>query len=152
MDLRKLKTLIELFENSDINELEITEGEDKVRLCRGRSSSPIVKKGDAPPQQAADDEAAEEGGDKKSEVAQRAAKEGKIVHAPMVGTFYRSPSPDKPPFVKAGQRVEAGQTLCIIEAMKLMNQIEAPAAGVISEILAENGEPVGYNDPLFVIS
>lgn len=142
MDLRKLKTLIELFENSDINELEITEGEDKVRLSRAQA--PTQKNPPSPP--SAEPSAVVESG-----AALAEQSEGTVVHAPMVGTFYRSPSPDKPPFIKAGQRVEAGQTLCIIEAMKLMNQIEAPRAGVVARILVENGEPVGYHDPLFVL-
>ena len=139
MDLRKLKALIELVQSSGISELEITEGEERVRISR--TGVPF-----AAPQQmmlavpmaavAAPVEAVEE---------------GHIVKSPMVGTFYRSPSPGSPSFVEVGQTVSEGQTLCIIEAMKLLNEIESDAAGVVKKILVESGQPVEYGQPLFVI-
>lgn len=151
MDLRKLKKLIDLVQESGISELEVTEGEEKVR---------IVKHGAAPLQQAyylpgnqmpqgapiapssvnLDDEDDED-----------ALPEGHVVKSPMVGTFYRSPSPGADPFIEIGQSVKSGDTLCIIEAMKLLNEIESDATGVVKAILVENGQPVEFGEPLFII-
>lgn len=148
MDLRKLKTLIDLVAESGIAELEITEGEDKVRIVKfsqpaSAVSAPVAvtmpTMGQAQP-------AAQE-----PAVAQPMHQEVDLVKAPMVGTFYRAPSPGAKPFVEVGQTVKEGQPLCIIEAMKLLNEIEADKSGVIKEILIENGEPVEYGQPLFVI-
>ena len=154
MDLRKLKTLIDLVAESDIAELEVTEGESKVR---------IVKSGTAPqnqmvmmqpqgmpqyaPQYAAAPAAAA------AAVSEAPAEiQGHIVKSPMVGTFYRSSSPGSPPFVEIGSSVKEGDTLCIIEAMKLLNEIDADSVGVIKQILVENGQPVEFGQPLFVIA
>lgn len=146
MDLRKLKKLIDLVEESGIAELEITEGEEKVRITRcapAPASAPQVT-ATAP----ASSPAAPSAPPPEKEGA---APEGHVVKSPMVGTFYRSPSPGAKPFVEVGQTVNVGDTLCIIEAMKLMNEIEADQAGVIKAILAENGQPVEYGEPLFII-
>lgn len=144
MDLRKLKALIDLVEKSGIAELEITEGEEKVRIAKqGGTAAPPAYAHPAPPAAAAAPATAE--------AAAPAEPEGHAVKAPMVGTFYRSSAPGAQAFVEVGQSVKAGDTLCIIEAMKLMNEIEADASGVIKAILVENGEPVEYGQPLFVI-
>src|SRR5690606_916590 len=143
MDLRKLKTLIDLVADSGIAELEITEGEGKVRIVKfSQTAQPVapepVAAVVAAPAPAAPAPAP-------------AAPAGHVVKAPMVGTFYRAPNPGAAPFVEVGQSVKEGDALCIIEAMKLLNEIEADKAGVIKEILVENGEPVEYGQPLFVI-
>lgn len=152
MDLRKLKTLLELFENSGLTEMEFSEGEERVRLSKAAGVAPPAAAPSVAPAVAAASAAetpaaaaAENGAEEK------AAGDGTPVTSPMVGTFYRSASPEKPPFVRIGQRVAAGDTLCIIEAMKLMNEIPAPKDGVVREILAENGAPVSYGEALFVI-
>lgn len=153
MDLRKLKTILELFEESGVAEMELTEGEDRVRLCK-HIAPPAPQPVAAPPPSVAAAPAAAVA-DSSAAAATTPAEsppDGKQVVAPMVGTFYRASSPEIPPFVRVGQTVEAGQTLCIIEAMKLMNEIPSPTAGKITHILAENGAPVGYGEPLFVIS
>lgn len=149
MDLRKLKTLIDLVAESGIAELEITEGEGKVRIVKfSQTLQPVAfhqaDAGHAPAQAAAP--AAAPAAEPVAPVAQ-----GHAVKAPMVGTFYRSPNPGSAPFVEVGQSVKEGEPLCIIEAMKLLNEIEADKSGVIKEILVENGEPVEYGQPLFVI-
>ena len=151
MDLRKLKTILELFENSRVSELEISEGEDRVRLSRGvaeTSSGPSSSSRPAAALAAASAEAAG-GAAAGGEAAE--AEQGTVVKSPMVGTFYRAASPDRPPFVSEGKRVEKGETLCIIEAMKLMNELPSPASGVVRRVIAGNGEPVGFGDSLFVI-
>ncbi len=150
MDLRKLKKLIDLVEESGIAELEITEGEEKVRITRHAAGSQMVF---ASPQQMhmmggmapAPAVAAA------AVVTAPAEPEGHAVKSPMVGTFYRSASPGAKVFVEVGQSVNAGDTLCIIEAMKLLNEIEADQGGVIKAILVENGQPVEYGEPLFII-
>jgi acetyl-CoA carboxylase biotin carboxyl carrier protein len=149
MDLRKLKKLIDLVQESGIAELEITEGEEKVKIVKGGGVSltavPIAapRTTEAAPAPPATAPAA---------VAEAAAgQEGHVVKAPMVGTFYRSPSPDAKAFVEVGQAIKEGETICIIEAMKLMNEIEADAAGVVKAILVENGQPVEYGQPLFIL-
>ncbi len=151
MDLRKLKKLIDLVEASGIAEIEITEGEEKVRISRTGSAGALVSATVTPalatpvaiaaapaPASAADGEPA-------------AQSEGHVLKSPMVGTFYRAPSPGAKAFVEVGQSVNEGDTVCIIEAMKLLNEIEADRAGVIKAILAENGQPVEYGHALMVI-
>lgn len=151
MDLRKLKKLIDLVQESGIAELEITEGEERVRIAKSMAGAPMMM-AHAPalmqvpapaPLTAAPAAAAAE--------AVPPEPEGHVVRSPMVGTFYRSPSPGAKSFVEVGQTVSAGDTLCIIEAMKLLNEIEADQGGVIKAILIENGQPVEYGEPLFVI-
>lgn len=149
MDLRKLKTLIDLVGESDIAELEITEGDDKVRIVKA-SHAPSMG---APVTYAAAPAALAPAPVTAEPVAPvaPAAPQGEVVKAPMVGTFYRAPSPGASPFVEVGQTVKEGQPLCIIEAMKLLNEIEADKSGVIKEILVDNGEPVEFGQPLFLI-
>ena len=150
MDLRKLKALIDLVEKSGIAELEITEGEEKVRIAKqgGSAPAPSFHMHHASPALAAAPAAPVAA---PAEPAAAAEPEGHPVKAPMVGTFYRSGSPGSQPYVEVGQAVKAGDTLCIIEAMKLMNEIEADASGVIKAILVENGQPVEYGQPLVII-
>jgi len=147
MDLRKLKTLIELVEGSGIAELEISEGEERVRITRTVAAAQQIYA--AAPQPAAP--AAPQPAAVAAEPAKPAAPEGHVVKSPMVGTFYRSASPGSKPFVDVGQNVNSGDTLCIIEAMKLLNEIDADQTGVIKAILVENGQPVEFGQPLFVI-
>lgn len=151
MDLRKLKTLIDLVGESDIAELEITEGEDKVRIVKASQVSHHVMAA-APAAVLQAPVAAPAPAVASPAPAAAAPREGDVLKAPMVGTFYRAPSPGAAPFVEVGQSVQEGQPLCIIEAMKLLNEIEAEKSGVIKEILVDNGEPVEYGQPLFVIA
>ncbi len=149
MDIRKVKKLIELLEESGIAEIEIHEGEESVRISRNsQANAPQVvmqaPQAMAPVAPAAPAPAADSSA-KAEEIS------GHAVESPMVGTFYRAPSPGAKPFVEVGQSVGVGDTLCIIEAMKLLNQIEADKDGVIKKILVENGQPVEYNQPLFII-
>ena len=150
MDIRKIKKLIELLEESDVEELEIHEGDDSVRISRRREqagvsgqfvsyAAPQAPQAPAPEAPVAEDPAP-------------AAFSGHAVKSPMVGTFYRAPSPTSSPFVEVGQTVNAGDVICIVEAMKMMNQIEADKAGTVTEILVENGQPVEFDQPLVVIS
>ncbi|PTB84651.1 acetyl-CoA carboxylase biotin carboxyl carrier protein [Pseudidiomarina aestuarii] len=151
MDIRKIKKLIELVEESGIAELEITEGEESVRIHRGSSAQqampmhyqmPAPQHAPAPapaPAPAASAPVAE------PEIS------GHVMRSPMVGTFYAAPAPGSPDFVTVGQQVKAGDTLCIVEAMKMMNQIEADKGGVVKQIMVENGEPVEFDQPLFII-
>jgi acetyl-CoA carboxylase biotin carboxyl carrier protein len=149
MDLRKLKTLIELVESSGIAELEISEGEERVRITRTAAS---VQQTYAPaPQPILSAAVAPQPAAEPAKPAKPAVAEGHVVKSPMVGTFYRSASPDSKAFVDVGQSVNSGETLCIIEAMKLLNEIEADQSGVIKAILVENGQPVEFGQPLFVI-
>ena len=144
MDIRKIKKLIELVQESGINELEISEGEESVRICRGGTvvqTAPVMHA--APVAAVAAPIAAE--------AAAPAAISGQVVRSPMVGTFYASASADSPVFVAVGQHVNAGDTLCILEAMKMMNQIEADKSGVIKEILANNEDAIEFDQPLFII-
>jgi len=150
MDLRKLKKLIDLVQESGIAELEITEGEEKVRINRvgipghpGMMTMPPVTHPATPTVTSAVVTA--------PLVDAPAESEGHIVKSPMVGTFYRSSAPGSKPFVEIGQNINAGETLCIIEAMKLLNEIEADLSGVVKKVLVENGQPVEYGQPLFVI-
>ena len=155
MDLRKLKTLIDLVQQSGIAELEITEGEEKVRISRGGSGAQqaapvqvytLPQAGAAPaagvPVSAGAPAAAAEG---------EAVPEGHVIRSPMVGTFYRASAPGAKAFVEVGQAVKAGDTLCIIEAMKLLNEIEADQDGTVKAILVESGQPVEYGEPLFIL-
>jgi acetyl-CoA carboxylase biotin carboxyl carrier protein len=151
MDLRKLKTLIDLVQNSGISELEISEGEEKIRIAKHFSAAPATTvvsmpvattstalgAASVPAPQHVDDTPA--------------PPQGHVMKAPMVGTFYRSSGPDAAPFVEVGKTVQVGDTLCVIEAMKLMNEIEADMAGVIKSIQVENGQAVEYGQPMFVI-
>jgi len=148
MDLRKLKKLIDLVQESGIGEIEITEGEEKVRISRQPSAPPFVMTGMHPMSMGAAPTAP----------ALAAAApvvppepKGHELKSPMVGTFYRAPSPGAPSFVEVGQSVSKGQTLCIIEAMKLLNEIESDVSGTVKAILVENGQPVEYGQPLFLI-
>ncbi len=153
MDIRKVKKLIELLDESGIAEIEITEGDDSVRISRyAQGAAPVVTAAPvaAPPPAAAPATAAAPAGDNEPPAA-AAEEEGFEVTAPMVGTFYAAPSPGAAPYVQVGDRVNAGDTLCIIEAMKMMNQIEADVAGVVKSIRLQNGEPVEYGQTLVVI-
>jgi acetyl-CoA carboxylase biotin carboxyl carrier protein len=153
MDLRKLKKLIDLVQESGIAELEITEGEEKVRILKGGGAvAPGAAAPAAPPDTALARESAKPPMPAPTAQEPEAAPEGQLVKAPMVGTFYRSPSPDAKPFVEVGQTVKKGDTVCIIEAMKLMNEIETDVSGVVKAILVENGQPVEYGQPLFLIA
>ena len=151
MDLRKLKKLIDLVQESGISELEITEGEEKVRITRAVAMAPMAAPMYAPAPMAYAASPAAAPAAAPTAPAAPAEPEGHQVKSPMVGTVYFSPSPGAKVFVTVGQTVKAGDTLCIIEAMKLMNEIEADASGVIKAILVENGHPVEYGEPLFVI-
>jgi acetyl-CoA carboxylase biotin carboxyl carrier protein len=156
MDIRKIKKLIELLEDSSLTEIEIVEGEESVRLSRNGTAAaqapPLAAAPPAPsavmpvvPAAATVPETAM-GDDQEEEIP-----DGELVRAPMVGTFYDSPSPDADSFVSPGQRVNEGDTMCIIEAMKMFNQIEAEVSGTVVAVLAENGKPVEFDQPLFVI-
>jgi len=154
MDLRKLKKLIDLVQDSGIAELEITEAEEKVRITRTPTGQPgqmMYAPQMLPAHMYAQAMAPAAAPAMVAETAEPAQPEGHVVKSPMVGTFYRSPSPGSKPFVEVGQSVKAGETLCIIEAMKLMNEIEADVGGVIKAVLIETGQPVEYGEPLFVI-
>lgn len=151
MDLRKLKTLIDLVAESGIAELEITEGEGKVRIVKFSQTLQPVAYHQPEAGVAAAPVAAPAPAAAAPAAPTPAAIQGHVVKAPMVGTFYRSPNPGAAPFIDVGQSVKEGDPLCIIEAMKLLNEIEADKSGVIKEILVENGEPVEYGQPLFVI-
>ncbi len=153
MDLRKLKTLIELVEGSGIAELEISEGEERVRITRTVAPGQQFYAAAAPQHAMAAPAAAPVAATAVgAEPAKPLVAEGHVVKSPMVGTFYRSASPGSKPFVDVGQSVSSGDTLCIIEAMKLLNEIESDKAGTITAILVENGQPVEFGQPLFVIS
>ena len=149
MDLRKIKKLIELLEESQLSEIEIHEGEESVRLIRHSASVsaapavlPTVPVGPSPSASAAENQPSSD---------EPELPEGEIVRSPMVGTFYSSPNPETPAFVKEGSQVGLGDTLCLIEAMKMFNQIEAEVAGQVVAVLVEDGQPVEFDEPLFVI-
>ena len=146
MDIRKVKKLIELLESSDIAEIEIKEGEESVRISRASAPAPVAYQAapmaaPAPATAPAPKEVANE----------TPVTKGKIIQSPMVGTFYRSPSPSSPVFVEVGNHVKVGDVVCIVEAMKMMNQIEADHAGVVEAILVEDGEPVEFDQALITI-
>lgn len=150
MDLRKLKTLIDLVSESNVSELEITEAEGKVRIVKGPVGGPVVMAAPvvaaplAVPAASAPAAAA-------SSAAEPAAETGHLVKSPMVGTFYSASSPDAKPFVQVGSVVKAGETICIIEAMKILNEIEADHSGTVTKIMVDNGQAVEYGQPMFVI-
>jgi acetyl-CoA carboxylase biotin carboxyl carrier protein len=151
MDIRKVKKLIELLEESKVSEIEIHEGEESVRISRHGGVTQTIMQGSG----SIDHMHGHPAITPSPSVIQQPAtanETGHIVKAPMVGSFYASASPEAAPFVEIGQTVEVGDVICIIEAMKIMNQIEADASGVISKILAQNGDPVEYGQPLFVIT
>ena len=152
MDLRKLKTLIELVETSGIAELEIQEGEERVRITRALMHSSHVGSPLPSPSLSGPPAAPNAATPLVSEAPPPLPQEGHVVKSPMVGTFYRSASPGAKPFVEVGDAVQQGDVLCIVEAMKLMNEIEADASGVIKAVIAENGQPVEFGQPLFIIS
>ena len=159
MDLRKIKKLIDLLEDSNLTEIEIREGEESVRLSRAAAQAPVAHYIAAPPAPAHHEaprpaqgmssptEAATGG----RAAASSGLPDGHVVRSPMVGTYYASPNPDSAPFVKVGQTVKAGETLGIIEAMKMFNPIEADVSGTVVAILVENGQPVEFDEPMFVI-
>ena len=154
MDVRKIKKLIELIQTSDIAELEIVEGEESVRISRNSSAPAPVAAAPVAAAPVAPAEAAAPSSDSDLSFPSPPVSEapaGETINAPMVGTFYEAASPTSPPFVSVGQSVSVGDTLCIIEAMKMLNQIESEKAGVIKEILVENEQPVEFGQPLFVI-
>ncbi|MDT8407965.1 MAG: acetyl-CoA carboxylase biotin carboxyl carrier protein [Wenzhouxiangellaceae bacterium] len=149
MDLRKIKKLIELLEESNLSELEIHEGEESVRLSRpGTASAPVAATPMAIPAAASASAGAPA---PPEEPAEGQLPEGQLVRSPMVGTFYDAPNPDSEPFVKEGQKVSVGDTLCLIEAMKMFNQIESDHEGTVVAVLVETGQPVEFDQPLFVI-
>jgi acetyl-CoA carboxylase biotin carboxyl carrier protein len=150
MDLRKIKSLIDLLERSSLSELEIVEGEESVRLTRGVAAAPPAPAYAAPPA-AAGGAVAHQPLIEIPEDGEADIPEGQIVRSPMVGTFYASASPDADAFVEIGAKVAVGDTLCIVEAMKMFNQIESDYSGEVVAVLAENGQPVEYDQPLFVI-
>ena len=148
MDLRKLKKLIDLVETSGIAELEITEGEEKVRIAKSIPGAPVMMS-HAPQMMTAPAPVALAPSPAPTEDS---VPEGHVVRSPMVGTFYRASAPGAKDFVEVGQNIGVGDTVCIIEAMKLLNEIESDQSGVIKAILVENGQPVEYGEPLFVIA
>ena len=155
MDIRKVKKLIELLDESGIAEIEITEGEESVRISRhasGVAAAPVAVAAPAPlPAAAPAPASTPSAAPAAAPATAEADEEGHAVTAPMVGTFYSAPSPGSPPFVQVGDRVSEGDTLCIVEAMKMMNQIEAEVSGTVKSIRLQNGEPVEYGQILFVI-
>ena len=150
MDLRKLKKLIDLVEESGISELELTEGEEKVKICRSTSGSPQPQLIHTQSKELNTKETEEKTIIKEDKEA-LSTKEGNTINSPMVGTFYRAASPDAEPFIDVGTSVKKGDILCIVEAMKLLNEIECDQGGIIKKILVENGQPVEFGEPLFVI-
>ena len=154
MDLRRLKTLIDLVSESGISELEVNEGEDRVRIVNAGSPAPAgqVIYANPAPVQAIQAAPAASAPAPAAAVEAPAAETGFVAKSPMVGTFYRAPNPESPNFVNIGDTVKVGQTLCIIEAMKLLNEIESEHAGVVKEILCENGQGVEFDQPLFIIA
>ena len=151
MDLRKLKTLIDLISESNVSELEITEAEGKVRIVKGSPAAVVMQPVAQPVAAAVAAPAAAAPAPAESAAPAPVAAPGFTVKSPMVGTFYRAASPGAKPFVEVGSSVKAGDTLCIIEAMKILNEIESEKAGTVTQILGENGQPVEYGQPLFVI-
>lgn len=150
MDIRKVKKLIELLEESAISEIEIKEGEESVRISRANSAPAYVPPAPAPaitPPPAAPVAAAPQA------AAEPAAPvvDGTVINSPMVGTYYAAPSPGAPSFVKVGQTIKPGDTICIVEAMKILNQIESEVSGVVKEVLVEDGQPVEFGEPLMII-
>ncbi len=150
MDLRKLKTLIDLVSESNVSELEITEADGKVRIVKA-GAAPVVMMQQAAPAQTALPAAAPVAAPVVTAAAEVPVETGHIIKSPMVGTFYRSASPGAKAFAEVGDQVKEGQPICIIEAMKIMNEIETEVAGTVTKILVENGQPVEYGQPLFIV-
>ncbi len=148
MDIRKIKKLIEMLEESDLAEIEVQEGEESVRISRFGKQAQIMA---APAHYAAPPPAPAPAAAPALPEVSEAPPSGHVVTSPIVGSFYRAPSPGAPAFVEVGQKVKTGDTLCIIEAMKMLNQIESDKDGVIAAVLVENGQPVEYGQPLFII-
>ena len=151
MDLRKIKKLIELLEESQLNEIEIHEGEESVRLIRHSASPTLPPTYSVPTALPAEPQPAQSGQPEPQPDGEQGLPDGEVVRSPMVGTFYSSPNPETPPFVKVGSKVSSGETLCLIEAMKMFNQIEAELSGEVVAVLVEDGQPVEFDEPLFVI-
>jgi acetyl-CoA carboxylase biotin carboxyl carrier protein len=151
MDIRKIKKLIELLEESGLAEIEISEGEESVRIARYHQGTAVVQQGAAATTPAGRRNTAEPPSRPAAAAPPPATRDENLVTAPMVGTFYASPTPGAKAFVEVGQEVKVGQVLCIIEAMKMMNQIESERAGTVVAVLAKNGEPVEFGQPLFAI-
>ncbi|MEH6561080.1 MAG: acetyl-CoA carboxylase biotin carboxyl carrier protein [Marinobacter sp.] len=153
MDIRKIKKLIELLEESDVEELEIHEGDDSVRISRRREQAAAQYMSHyAPPPMPQSAQAPETPGPVQEDSSKQPVLNGHALRSPMVGTFYRAPSPTAEMFVEVGQSVKAGEVVCIVEAMKMMNQIEVDKSGTVTEILVENGQPVEFDQPLLIIS
>lgn len=151
MDIRKIKKLIELLEESDLAEIEVQEGEESVRISRHGKHAPVATMMAPPMPAPAPAAPAAPVASAPAEDNAPALPRGHVITSPIVGSFYRAPAPGAPPFVEVGQRVSVGDTLCVIEAMKMMNQIESEKDGVVVAILVENGQPVEYGQPIFVI-
>ena len=145
MDIRKIKKLIEMLQDSDLTEIEVTEGEEAVRISRNSGNIQSVRETLSQPTEHSEQISVSKNDNKSEDV-------GKKITSPIVGTFYRKPGPDKDPYIREGDRIEAGQVVCIVEAMKIMNEIESNCSGTITEILVSNGTPVEYGQPLFSIS
>ena len=148
MDIRKIKKLIELMEESDLSEIEVREGDDSVRISRAGTQAPLMM---APPVTAASSGQVQSSDTEEHPVAVEDTQ-GELIRAPMVGTFYRSPSPGSPPFVDVGSRVKVGDTLCIIESMKMMNEVKAEVAGVVEAVLVRNEDAVEFDQPIFTLT
>ena len=151
MDLRKLKTLIDLVSESNVSELEITEAEGKVRIVKSAPAAAVAQVVAAAPVAAVAAPVVQAVADAASAAAAAPAPAGHTVKSPMVGTFYRASSPGAKPFAEIGQAIKEGETICIVEAMKILNEIEADKTGTITQILVENGQAVEYGQPLFII-
>lgn len=152
MDLKLIKNLLDLISESDVNEVSIEEGDFKLKVKKQSEATPAVHYQAAIPQQTAAPQASAPASESKPEAAKAESQPaGDVVKSPIVGTFYEAPSPDSDPFVAVGQRIEKGQTLCIIEAMKIMNEIEAEISGTVEKILVDNASPVEFDQPLFII-
>jgi acetyl-CoA carboxylase biotin carboxyl carrier protein len=150
VDIRKIKKLIELLENSSLTEMEIQEGEESVKLSRHINQSQMMVHNPMPMATAAPI-APPVASNSESDSVTKASEDGHIQRSPMVGTFYTASSPDAEPFVKVGQKVQVGDTLCVVEAMKMFNQIESEYSGTVTKVLVENGQPIEFDEPLFVI-
>lgn len=145
MDLRKIKKLMELLEESGLTEIEVKEGEESIKLSRAKKDEAVINSITAEQSQTISETP------KKEKISQQEQLKGETIDSPMVGTFYRGPSPDSKPFVEKGQKVNKGDTVCILEAMKMMNQVTAERSGVIKDILVDDAEPVEFGQPLFII-
>ena len=145
MDLRKIKKLMELLEESGLTEIEVKEGEESIKLSRAKKDESVINSITAEQSQTISETP------KKEKISQQEQLKGETIDSPMVGTFYRGPSPDSKPFVEKGQKVNKGDTVCILEAMKMMNQVTAERSGIIKDILVDDAEPVEFGQPLFII-